>query len=174
MLLALDISTTQIGWSLWDRNVPIKIGYVRLVNSKNEPKELGDRLDLALNELKKIDGVTKIVAEAALQKFSKGQSQAATINKLIAMNFSLCYALSRYWSVPFENIEFSSARKKAGIKIPRQPKSEKKDPNLAKKIITEKMSKLYPNLIEWDLERYGKYKSQWDMADSLVIGLASV
>lgn len=169
MLLALDISTNIIGWSKWNGSKLIDAGYFKLTNSKNEPKGLAERLDVALAEFDKFQDITKIAAEAALQKFSKGKSTINTLNKLIAMNFGLTYNLSRKWNVPVEYIEVKIARKKAGIIVTKQPKYQKKDENWTKKIVTEIISKRYPNAYPWS-EKYGKYKSDFDVADSICIG----
>lgn len=172
MLLALDISTSIIGWSIWEDDKPIKAGYFKLANSKNEPKELADRLDVALEKFSSFEGITKIAAEAALQKFTKGKSTINTLNKLIAMNFGLTYTLSRKWNVPVEYIDVKIARKKAGITVPKQPKYQKKDDAWAKKIVTEAVSKQYPTIYPWT-PKYGVYKSDFDVADSIVIGKAA-
>lgn len=172
MLLALDISTNIIGWSKWENGIPVEAGYFKLTNSKSEPKELDKRLDIALEKFGDFSGITQIAAEAALQKFTPGKSTINTLNKLIAMNFGLTYTLSRRWNVPVEYIDVKQARKKIGLKIPKQPKKEKKDPDWTKKIVMSEMAQEYPDLYSWG-DKWGKYKSNFDVADSLCIGKAA-
>lgn len=172
MLLALDISTSIIGWSLWKDKQIQDQGFVCLSNSKGEPKELHDRLDAALEYFRDFKDVSSIAAEAALQKFSGGKTTANTMNKLIAMNFGLTYTLSRKWNVPVKYISVNDARKIAGIKVPRQEKGKKKDANWTKRHVTSAVAKKYPMIkFEWTASNNVK-KGHDDMADAIVIGEA--
>lgn len=174
MLLALDISTSIIGWSLWENKKLKDQGFYSLTNSKGEPKDLADRLDLAVNYFRGFSGVTKIAAEAAMEKFSEGGTTARTMNKLIVMNFGLTYTLSRLWDVEVLYITVREARKLADINVPRQPKGKKKDPNWTKKHVVKGVAKKYPRLI-FELTKSGNPKKGMDdMADAIVVGEAAL
>lgn len=173
MLLAMDISTSIIGWSLWEEKILKEQGYYKLSDSKNEPKELDKKLDKAIEYFSKFKNIDKIAAEAAMQRFGGGKTTANTLNKLIAINFALTYNLSRLWKVPVVYIPVREARKKAGIEVPRQPKGQKKDPAWAKKIVVEALAKKY-SMVKFEMTKTGNPKSGIDdMADSIVIGIAA-
>lgn len=171
MLLALDISTSCVGWSLWKDEKLKDYGFYCLTNSKREPKELDKRLDKALEFfLDKFKGVDTIAAEEALKRFSGGKTTANTMNKLISMNFALTYNLSRKWNADLILIPVNKARKLCGIKIPRQQKGKKKDPNWTKNHIIKEVANKYPMII-FEKTKAGNYRKGYDdLADSIVIG----
>lgn len=173
MLLALDVSTSVIGWSLWKDDKLHDQGFLTLADYKGNPKELADRLDVAVAFFSDFKDVTKIAAEEALQKFSGGKTNAQTMNKLIAMNFGLTYTLSRLWKVEVDYIPVVTARKLAGIVVPRQAKGQKKDPNWAKKFVISEILKIYPSLNIGFTNQGNPRKGHDDLADSIVIGIAA-
>lgn len=171
MLLALDISTSIIGWSTWKEDEIQDQGFVYLSDYKGNPKELHERLDKAIDYFKEFSGVTEIAAEAALQKFTKGKTTANTMNKLIAMNFGLTYNLSRLWDVPIKYIAVNQARKICGVSVPKKPRGSN-DGNWTKRHVTKQVAKKYPMIkFEWTSSGNAK-KGHDDMADSIVIGEA--
>ena len=174
MLLALDLSTSICGWSTWENKKLKDSGFLLLTNSKGEPKDLSERLDKAVDFFKSFNNITSIAAEAALQRHSGGFSNANTLNKLIAFNFSLTYVLSRHFKAPVDYINVITARKLAGIKVPRQPKGLKKDPHWTKKIVLKEVAKKYP-MIKFELTKMGNPKrGSDDVADAIVVGLAAL
>ena len=173
MLLSLDISTSIVGWTIWDDKSVKDYGFAILSDYKGNPKNLDGRLDKAVEYFSEFSGITEIAAEEAFSKFSGGTT-ANTMSKLIAMNFGLTYTLSRMWDVPVEYISVNDARRRCGIKIPRQPKGKKKDGNWTKKHVTSAVAKKYP-MITFEWTKAGNVKKGHDdMADALVIGEAIV
>lgn len=165
LILALDISTTCTGYSIWENKKLIDAGAIEC-----KMEDLNERMDHVVSEIEKIvdiKNVETIVAEAALKKFSGGKSTADTMAKLISFNFCLCHILSRKGNspIPIKRLDVRSARKNAGIIIPKtKNKKEIKD------AVIEHWKAQFPNL-SWDLKKTGNYKD-WvgDMADSITIG----
>lgn len=175
--LALDISTTCTGFSFWeevnDEIILIEAGAIESPTEKFPTLE--QKMDFVVCEVNKQISCLQItpdviVAEAALKKFTGGKSTADTMSKLIAFNFCLCYALSRYNLPPIliEHLDVRAARKSVGIAIPKNIKDKKE----IKKIVINHWKNKYPNL-RWDLKKTGNYKDfVEDMADSITIGAA--
>lgn len=90
MVLGLDISTTCIGYCVYDGKNILDKAAIKLEG------EFYDRVDFALNELDRIvDGwkIDTIHIEEFLMKFALGRSSAFSINKLISFNSIISYHL---------------------------------------------------------------------------------
>lgn len=170
MLLAIDISTSIVGYSIFDGDELVHASYVNIQRHfrKHEGrvpliKKLEYFLDEFFKDIKNYD-IDRVVVEEALSKFVKGKSSAHTINSLIAFNFAIRWEIYKKLQIEPEAINVSSARKKAGIKV---PKGEDK-----KEYITGIMENKYPEL-DWPKKRTGRQKDwNYDIADSIVLAHA--
>lgn len=164
-LLALDISTAIIGWSIFEDKNLIKYGKVDLTKLDRDPFL---KLDEAITQVSKIivdNNVEHVVAEAALQRISGGKSSAHVINLLIAFNFSLSYLCRTRCSVKVSHISVATARALTGIKFPKKSKSKDK-----KELIRAYVADLYPFIL-WEKKKTGTYKDWcYDCSDSIIIG----
>lgn len=168
VILGLDISTSTIGWNIFENQNVIKYGYIKLPQGENLITKLDVALE-ALEQLLKEHSIDVIAAEEALQKVTGGKTTANTVNKLIAFNFGLTYSLYRIYGIRPKYIPASTARAQSKIKIPR---GLSKKPKEKKKIVIEAVKSLYPQ-IEFPLTKFENYKDFCgDIADSVVISRA--
>src|ERR1017187_5846045 len=97
MLIGLDISTSVIGVSVYDKNYKLhELSYIKF--DKKE-KSLFKKLDAFIEYLKKYDEIefTECAVEMPLARFKGKFSNADTIQKLTQMNALISgYIYSRY------------------------------------------------------------------------------
>ena len=169
-LLALDLSTTACGWSLWgiDSKELLDSGTAR--TPTDNFKDNFDKIDfllkhffVALNE----KAPDFLFVEEALQKLSGGNSSAQVIAKLIQMNFAGTYALRKqFGDCPYGFIDVRLARKTLGIKIPRGEN--------AKEVVFSYIRSKYPNL-KFEYKKTGRPKDwEYDRCDAIVLGAAAI
>jgi len=116
MILGLDISTTCIGYCVYDEKNILDKNAIKLEG------EFYNRVDVALKEIDRIvDGwkIKKVHIEDFLMKFAIGKSSAFSINKLIAFNSILSYHLykknliiKRYNVLTARKVLFGQAKNK--------------------------------------------------------------
>lgn len=176
MLLSLDISTSCTGWAIWDaKRKLIAAGAIETKTTTKKDKARFTnhfaKMDYVVEEIVRIiakHGVTieRLSAEAALKKFSGGKTTANTMAALIGFNFCLCYTLTRRLKCKETMLDVRAARRMLSITIPKGAKDKKK-------YVIAKIQPMYPNLA-WDKKKTGRLKD-WcgDMADAIVIGLAT-
>ena len=169
MFLGLDISTSVIGWSILDKDGKL----IDYGNITFKQKKHGKNLFLKMDHFKEefIRSVGKYfgkikhwAVEEAVKKFQGGKSTANTIYVCASFNFGVAHEV--YTMLGFEPtyIPVSTARKSAGLKVPRGL-----DKNAKKSYIVDWCKSNFPS---FDLEytRTGSYKPyMFDMADSIVI-----
>jgi hypothetical protein len=107
-----------------------------------------------------------MAAEAALQKFTAGKSNAGTLNLLMSFNFALSYLVYAN-KIDVFHINVAHARKLTGIKFVKKTSSKEK-----KEVIRKYCELLYPKL-KWEKKKTTGYKDYcYDISDSIIIGLA--
>lgn len=162
--ISLDISTAIIGYAIWQDQSLIKYGHINLTKIEKDPFL---KLDVAKTELIKLcqaNGVTHMVAEAALQKFTAGKSSAATMNLLMAFNFALSYEI-RCAKIEVSHVSFAHARKLTGIQFVKKSKPKDK-----KELIRQYCEKKYPFIV-WEKKKTGTYKDAcFDTSDAIILG----
>ena len=169
MLLALDISTSVIGISIFSNDYKLhEVSYVKF--DKNE-KSLFKKLDVFIEHMKQYDAIefNEVGIEEPLQKFAGKFSNALTIQKLTQMNALISGFLYKKYNIEPEYFNVQSARKLAfpDLEIP------KSHPN-KKYLIWEACMKLYPHL-NWKYTKTGKLDdTNFDICDSIVVGLAYI
>ena len=165
MILGLDISTSITGATViddkgnvvfceaWDTR-KIKSFFDKATAIRHRLMDV--RVDFPIN---------KIVIEQSLQMFRAGFSSAKTLTLLSKFNGVVSWLCYDIFGIPPEYVSASSARKQAGIKVPRGTK--------AKEVVLEYVKKTIPNF-KYELTKAGNPKpGTYDRADSIVLALAS-
>jgi Holliday junction resolvasome RuvABC endonuclease subunit len=165
MLLSLDISTSCIGYSVFNKkNTLLEMNFIKF-NSKQNLFEKLEEFKKKISHLLKLE-ITSIAIEEPLQKFQGKFSSAHTISVLNFFNGMISSFL--YSSFKIEPIYYNVNNARAvvlpGFKI-------KKDGASTKHQIWEKVVEMEPQ-INW---KYGiksrkLLEENYDMADSYIIG----
>ena len=170
MLLALDISTSIIGWSVFNEKAAlVAYGSIKIKKSLS----LLEKADFAFNEMEKtilsVYEIDNFAVEEALQKFTNGKSTAKTINTLVSFNFCICFQIWKSTGMNPHYIPVITARKSCGIVIPKKPKLSYKQ---KKEIVRQFCEKNHPD-VKWKKNKLGNVSVEcFDIADSIVIGEA--
>ena len=170
MLLALDISTSVIGVSVFDdENTLYELSYVKL--SKKD-KSLFKKLDEFIEYMKKYEQFTftEIAIEEPLLRFAGKFSNANTIQKLTQMNSLISGYLYKKYNIEPVYYNVQTARKTAfpALTIP------KGSPN-SKYLIWKAFVEKYPT-INWEYSKrtFKLVNETFDAVDSAVVGLAHI
>ena len=128
MILGLDVSTSITGITLLDNEG--EVVYNTSVDTRKY-KNFFEKADKIETELKylwratKIDLLPKrIFIEQSLQSFRSGFSSAKTLSTLARFNGVVSWIIYKNWGVEPEYIAATSARKKAGITVPKGVKGK--------------------------------------------------
>lgn len=165
MLLALDISTTCIGYSLFSLEGDLKeIGYVKF----NSKKNYWERRDAFMKEMEFINAgdLDYIAIEEPLMKFEGRKSNAQTIAKLNFFNGMISDAVYTKYGCEPVHLNVNTVRATAFPGLIKRG-SEKS----SKMLVLERVMELEPQ-IDWI---YGKRSRKlidqnYDMADSYAVG----
>jgi len=164
MILGLDISTSITGATViddkgnvvlceaWDtRKIKSFFGKASLIR--------GRLIDVRIEF-----PITHIVIEQSLQMFRAGFSSAKTLTLLSKFNGTVSWLCYNTFGLEPEYVSATTARKQAGIKVPRGTK--------AKEVVLEHINKTFPDF-EYELTKAGNPKAgTYDRADSIVLALA--
>ena len=124
MLLALDISTTCTGWSVFSNENDLKdIGFIDLSKHKDMFEKASKVKTELLHLLIKHD-IDCVAVEENLQAFRPGLSSAKTLMTLAQFNGIVRWICHTDLMLPVDSHNVNSARKIVGFKIDR--KSQKK------------------------------------------------
>jgi hypothetical protein len=165
MLLALDISTSCIGYSVFnERNCLIELDYIEF-NSKNSLFEKLDAFKKKISHLLKLE-ITSIAIEEPLKKFKGKYSSANVISVLNFFNGMISSFLYNFFNIEpvYYNVKNARATVFPGLIISEEGEKMKHK-------IWENVMEMEPQ-INWI---YGKKNRtllpvNYDMADSYVIG----
>jgi len=162
MILGLDISTSITGITLLDRDG--KIVYNLAVDTRKYKDffEKAEVVEIAIKDL----GIKpeQIFIEQSLQTFRSGFSSAKTLSTLARFNGLVSWLCYKIFGVKPQYIAATSARKQAGIKVPKGVKGKQ-----------AVMKHVIDNVPEVAIEytRAGNPKPEcFDKADSWVIARA--
>ena len=127
MLLSLDISTSTVGYSIFDKNlfnayVLLDIGYIDLGKHKGL-YEKATYVKSALVDITKNYNIESIAVEENLQAYRPGLSSAKTLMTLAQFNGVVRWICYESLKVDVVSMNVNTARKLVGLKINR--KSEK-------------------------------------------------
>ena len=165
MLLSLDISTTCIGYSVFnEKNVLIELDYIKFY-SKTTLFQRFEAFKTKISHLLKFD-IKFIAIEEPLEKFKGKFSSAHTIAVLNFFNGMISSFLYNHFKLEpvYYNVNNARAVAIPGLKI-------KKDGATTKHQIWEKVVEMEPQ-INW---KYGiksrkLLEENYDMADSYIVG----
>lgn len=169
MLLALDISTSIIGLSIFDEQY--KLHELTWIKFNSKEKNLFKKLDYFIEFLEKYKHInfTDIAIEEPLLKFQGKFSNAHTIQKLTQMNSLVSGYLYHKYNVEPIYYNVQTARKFAfpDLVVPQS------HPN-KKGLIWEAVMKAEPQ-INWSYSKSGKLvDGSYDASDAYVVGMAHI
>ena len=162
MILGLDISTSITGATILNSSGTV------IYNEAwdlRKHKTFFKKAEYVEEKLKKLDhNVEKVYIEQSLQSFRSGFSSAKTLSTLARFNGVVSWMVYRILQIEPEYIAATSARKRAGITVPRGMK--------AKECVMEYIIDNVPS-VSITYTKYGNIKpSCYDKADSWVIARA--
>jgi len=164
MILGLDISTSITGATIIDDKG--NIVYCKAWDTR-KLKNFFDKANFIkrnLAEVRQDFPITKIVIEQSLQMFRAGFSSAKTLTTLSKFNGAVSWMCYDVLGLEPEYIAATTARKQAGIKVPRGTK--------AKEVVLEYVNKTIPNF-EYELTKAGNPKpGTYDRSDSIILALS--
>ena len=165
MLLSLDISTSCIGYSVFnEKNTLIELDYVKFDSRKNKFEKF-EEFKEKISHLLKFD-IKFIAIEEPLEKFKGKYSSAHTIAVLNFFNGMVSSFLYSYFNVEpvYFNVNNARAVVLPGFKVKKEDASTKHQ-------IWEQVVEMEPQ-VNW---KYGiksrkLVEQNYDMADSYIIG----
>jgi len=167
MILGLDVSTSITGATVLDKDGKVVFCAAWDMRNKKYFPTLFDKSDFIKDRIWELEDMFHLEAvyiEQSLQSFRSGFSSAKTLSTLSRFNGIvswLCYSILN--TIP-EYIAATSARKKAGISVPKSVKGKE----AVMKYVIDNVPDV---LIEYT--RHGNPKPQcYDKADSWVIARA--
>jgi hypothetical protein len=113
MILGLDISSSCVGYSVWDGNILIRYGFVDLSNVDN----LFQKIDVFLVMFDCEQKINAIFVEDIQQSFARGFSSVNTTILLAKMNAALSYAMCNRFKIYPEYLNVNHLRKVIGLTV---------------------------------------------------------
>ena len=165
MILGLDISTSITGATVIDNHG--NIVYCEAWDTRKLKNFFlkAQRIQECLKDIKRQFPIKKIVIEQSLQMFRSGFSSAKTLTLLSKFNGVVSWMCYDLFAIEPEYISATTARKQAGIKVPRGTK--------AKEVVLERVKKTIQNF-EYELTKAGNPKAgTYDRADSIILAKAA-
>mgnify|MGYP003110480546 CR=1 FL=1 len=165
MILGLDVSTSITGATVIDNK-----GNVLMCEAWDTRKHKNFFKKAAYIRTRILDTkiefpITRVVIEQSLQMFRPGFSSAKTLTALSKFNGVVSWMCYRVIGVEPEYVSATTARKAAGIRVPRGTK--------AKEVVLEHVKNSIPNF-EYELTKAGNPKpGTYDRADSVVLALSA-
>ena len=171
IIFGLDLSTVCCGWCVLDANGSyMDIGHIELAKEENFFKKI-DIFSRFIDDVGPELRNSKIFVEEAVKMFAVNKSMAQTIAKLTAFNAVCRYIIYSKTGIEPILIMPSSARKSAGLLIPKSIKGK-----AAKLFILDyvKSLKIIPDE-KWDTKRTGNPKEYcFDQADAYIIAVGGL
>lgn len=180
MILSLDISTSITGWSIFSEDGQL-VCYGAWITKTKKLKsgtvfgdvfEKAEYIEKELKKLKEDFAFSKIVVEDALVKANRGRSTAHVIALLIKFNSIISWQCYKIFGVQPEYIEARTARKRLGIKIPKECRGKRKT-KARKTFLLESALARQPGLVVQWTRNGNPREEMFDIADSIILGMAS-
>ena len=173
MILGLDISTSKIGYCIFDRDTLLEVDFIDLRKEKDYYKKLNIFKEKIIN-IKLNYNITKVIIEDPL-----GSSNNINTAMLLAKFNGVCsYITSDVFNVQPIHVSVHQIRKtlckefitiKNGKEVLSFPKDIDK-----KMYIWEKVNKLFPD-ISWYYGKNNKLRDEsFDMSDSIAVVLSQI
>ena len=128
MILALDISTSITGITILEKDGTLVYNDAWDTRKYKNFFEKAEKVESELLRLwssTKIDLLPKrVFIEQSLQSFRSGFSSAKTLSTLSRFNGVVSWMIYKHWGIEPEYIAATSARKKAGITVPKGVKGK--------------------------------------------------
>jgi Holliday junction resolvasome RuvABC endonuclease subunit len=116
MILGLDISSSCVGYSLWNSGSLARYGFVDLSNIDN----LFQKIDTFLQIFEfDIDQIEAVYVEDIQQSFARGFSSVNTTILLAKMNAALSYAVHKKTNKEINYLNVNHLRKVIGLTVKR-------------------------------------------------------
>lgn len=174
MILALDISTSTTGYSVFDREGKLlEINYISL-NKIKCMYEKTKKVKTVLLGLKEKYNIDNIAVEENLQAFRPGLSSAKTLMTLARFNGVVCWLCFEIFFKKVDHLNVNSARKSIDLKVDKKSKVSTKD-QVKEWVKLKEPNILWPTKTLKSGPNKGKIRELsecYDMADSYVIGKA--
>jgi len=169
MILALDISTSYVGWCILKKDgTYVDIGHIDLHLIKDF-YEKADKFLVFIQGIGSKSVIQEVWVEEPVKMFRSNASMAQTITKLQRFNAICCWIVRENLGINPNFIMATSARKNAGLKIPKGVRGKE-----TKKYILHHVKNL--DIVpedKWDIKKTGSPKDWcFDQADAFVIALA--
>ena len=170
MILGLDISTSITGFTVMSEDGKVVCNGAWDTRKFKNIFEKATYVKQELCELHDVYGdhshggiIEHIFIEQSLQSFRSGFSSAKTLSTLSRFNSIVSWMCFDTFEIEPEYVAATSARKLAGIKVPRGSK--------AKEVVLRHIEK--QGLLEVEYTKHGNPKPQYyDRADSIIIAKA--
>ena len=124
MILGLDISTSITGYTLIDKNGKVIVNDAIDTRKYKNFFEKAQVVEERLNSIDPSYKPTRVFIEQSLQSFRSGFSSAKTLSTLARFNGIVSWMCYKFWDIEPEYIAATSARKKAGITVPKGVKGK--------------------------------------------------
>ena len=165
MILGLDISTSITGATIIDNKGNVVFCEAWDTRKFKDFFEKAAYIRNKLVDTKIKFPITRIVIEQSLQMFRAGFSSAKTLTTLSKFNGAVSWMCYHLFGLEPEYVSAPTARKQAGIKVPRGTK--------AKEVVLEYVKNNVPSF-EYELTKAGNPKpGTYDRADSLILVLSA-
>jgi len=165
MILGLDVSTSITGATVIDNHGNIVCCEAWDTRKLKNFFLKAQHIQECLKDIKRQFSIKKIVIEQSLQMFRAGFSSAKTLTLLSKFNGVVSWMCYDLFEIEPEYISASSARKQAGITIPRGSKS--------KEVVLEYVGNNIQNF-QYELTKAGNPKpGTYDRADSIILAKAA-
>ena len=175
--MGLDVSTTTAGWAIFESvdERPI-LGYISLAKAET----LYDKAVIfqdGLEKLLKQYAVSEIFLEEDLQKFTRGKSSAAVLQKLSRFNGMASLISFQLSGKPPVHLNVNAARRLVGCKIDRADKELTTKEKVFEWAVNDSMLRDYPwpTRVVFSGPRKGeieKLKEVGDMIDAYIVAHA--
>lgn len=180
VVLALDVSTSIIGWSILylDSQIgdpPITMGHIDLRKIKTGFWGKVDEAKLLLEAVIDVSlagehNCVRICIENPVKRFRRGMSSAHTIALLAKFNVLISYFVRQRLGLDPFYIDASEARRALGIKLVSKAKAGGKN---EKEQTFEQLSETVFHDVSWPMTKKGNIQAFcYDRVDAYVIGLA--
>ena len=165
MILGLDVSTSITGVCILDNNKNLILSDYIILKKGKDIFEKGEMIKEYLTKIKKEYDIKEIVIEKSLQTFRSGFSSAKTLSLLASFNGLTSWFCYDIFKLKPEYVSATSARKMAGIKVPKGKKG--------KEVVYDWVVN-QNKMIEEELTRTGRPKPyMYDQCDAIIVALSA-
>ncbi len=164
----IDASTSRVGICVLDSNKRLIVCEDHKLNPKHKLERRVNQVEDRLKELFKEYPPVKVLVEEPVKTFRRGFSNANTIAMLQRVNGMFCYSIYVLTNGKHPNtLEVKSARRKAGLIVPKGTQD-------VKKLVIEYVMKIFPSFIAKKTPMGNYSVGTDDRADAIVLALCAL